>query len=169
MIKIILYKPIKGKEWWWSNLVKFVTGSDYYHSAIWISGYIYEETAYFDSSNKWISGVRKYKSEPNGDVYVLRSEVIVDEEAIKTWVEMQISLKVPYNFPLLISMFFVYPLRWLWKILKWSPFKSAVFGYIYSEFVDYCLMAGGVDLLPDRSEAYTVPGDIAKSKLLIKE
>ena len=169
MIKILLYRPAKGQEYWWSKLVKFVTGSDYYHAAIWISGYIYEETAYFDSNNKWISGVRKYKSAPNGDVFSLRPGVIVDEGAIKTWADLKIDINVPYNFPLLFSMFFVYPLRWLWKILKWSPFKSAVFGYICSEFVDYCLLAGGVDLLPNRSEAYTVPGDIAESKLLIRE
>ena len=169
MIKILLYRPAKGQEYWWSKLVKFVTGSDYYHAAIWIDGYIYEETAYFDSNKKWISGARKYKSEPNGDIYILRPEVVVDEENIKTWAELMVDTSVPYNFPLLIAIPIIYPLRWLWKILKWSPFKSAVFGYICSEFVDTALLAGGVDLLPNRSEAYTVPGDLAKSKLLIKE
>lgn len=160
MIRILLYKPTK--EWWWSKLVKAVTGSDYYHSALWIDGYIYEDTAYFDKY-KWISGVRKRKAGLEGDIFSLKGEVIIDEEEVKKWAEQRIGK--PYNFPLLIAMPIVFPLRWLWRILKWSPFKRAVFGYICSEFVDLALKAGGVDLLPD-SEYYTTPGDLAKSELL---
>jgi len=82
---------------------------------------------------------------------------------------IRVLLYKPDNMPLLLSMWFVYPLRWLWKILKWSPFQNRVFGYICSSFVDACLKAGGVDLLPNRTEYYTTPGDLAKSELLERE
>ena len=168
MIKVLLYKPKKGHEWWWAKLIHAVTGSWYYHAALWIDGYIYEEAAYFNH-NKWVSGVRKYKSVPNGDVFVLKPEVIIDEAEVKEWAEVLIKNRAKYNFPLLIAMPIIYPLRWLWRILGWSPFEKAVFGYICSEFVDLCLIQGGVDLLPDDEEYYTTPGDLAESELLTKE
>ena len=180
MIRLLFYKPTK--EWWWSKLVEAVTGSDYYHVALWIGdviynkprhgqsiGYIYEEVAYFDSKGGWHGGAVKRKAGLERDVFKIRDEIIVDEAKIKEWVEILSKRSVKYNLSLLIAMPIIYPLRWLWKILKWSPFKPAVFGYICSTFVDFCLKMGGVDLLPDRSEYYTTPGDLAKSELLVKE
>jgi len=167
MIRVLLYQT--KNHYWWDKLVHAVTGSWYYHAALWIDGYIYEETAYFDKNKNWISGARKRKSGLEGDIYKLIDDAIVDEERVRDWAEQMIRINEPYNFPLLIAMPIIYPLRWLWRILNWSPFNLAVFGDICSSFVDKSLKAGGIDLLPEQNERYTTPGDIAKSEILEQE
>lgn len=176
MVKILLYK--QKKHFWFDKIVHAVTGYWYYHTALWIgdvvynspfenqsTGTIYESAAYFDQNNKWHSGIRKYKSHPTGEVWRFKIPPTPEQEKrIKAFAESEIG--EPYNFSKLIGMVFIYPLRWLWKLIGYVPFSWEFMGKICSVYVDACIIAGGIDLFPDRGEKDTVPGDFSKSPLL---
>jgi hypothetical protein len=145
MIRILLYRAggdIIGR------LIRYFTESEWGHVAIYVGGYTYEQT--------W-PGVRKTPGMIACDLALIPPTL--NEPNMIDWLEAQVSAKMRYNWPRLVAMCIVYPLRWFFSKCNWVPFSAAIFGEVCSSFIDEAVKAGGVDLWPYRDEHATVPGD----------
>jgi hypothetical protein len=78
----------------------------------------------------------------------------------------QLNKRRPYNIFKLLVLAFVIPNRKFFERLRWIPFDGADLGDVCSSATDRAKKAAGIDLLVDRMEGYTAPGDFCDSPLL---
>ncbi|MBE3088020.1 MAG: hypothetical protein IMZ71_02740 [Chloroflexi bacterium] len=145
MTRILLYRAANDAL---GKLIRYFTESEWGHVAIYAGGATYEQT--------W-PGVKKTEGRNTADLSLIPP--LLDEVAMIAWLETSVSAKLRYNWPRLVAMIVVYPLRWFFNKLGWVPFSAAIFGEICSSYGDEAIKVGGLDAWPYRGEHATVPGD----------
>lgn len=142
------------------KLTKIITKGDYVHSSIYLDGKIYD------------FGVRLYNTDLKQGFYVhdVTGDIYEPKIALTT---QQVYLMInelnkynKYGLIMLLSMWWVYPLRKLWKRIGWVPFSNVYSGNICSEAIDKVYKSAGIDLIENELEGYTTPSDLAKSNKL---
>ena len=146
----------------------FFTGSSFVHAALYFNGAMWESGVWTEGK-KLFHGAKMTTGQRRGDMELRMKRALtnLENEKLTIWLVSQVRERMPYNFLKLLVLMIVYPTRWLWKWLKYVPFQADFWGEVCSEFVDKAFKEGaGIDLLPNRLEDYTVPGDFLASPLL---
>jgi hypothetical protein len=171
---VFLYKG--GKDWV-GKAIKYVTGSPYAHTAVYIDGLTFDSTVWLlPKSKPWM--LWRYRSGIRITVGVLgvpdlvlnlvypRTPLNIVDGLLKA-ISM-VNGRAWYNFLLLVCDALLYPTRPLWKWIyhktEWAPFMGPSTNCSYA--VDEIIKATGVDLWPDTPESLTVPGDYPSCLLL---
>ncbi len=152
----------KGFEKLVLDAIVFFTESPYVHVLLYMDDEFWESTIFMDG--KWLfSGVRTRKNVPHQVALEPIKDLTAEEKKkIKKYMEKMRDYNVPYNFARLVALAVVYPLKGIFKLLNWVPFKAEFFGEVCSTFVDEAYEQAGRDLLPNEMEEYTAPGDFLK-------
>jgi len=147
--------------------IMFFTGFPYTHTAIYLDGKTYDYSVWKEGK-KWKTGVRVTEGVMRADEYYEPTFDLTKEESF-AMVRYSIMLKqYPYNFFKLLSLAIVYPLRKIFKLLKWVPFDNVIFGDVCSVLPDEAYKFTGYDIFPDGREGYTVPGMYTECNFLTK-
>lgn len=145
------------------KVIQFVTNSKYHHVVLYLDGYYWESTVWYEGK-KMYHGIKKSKSIWHYDTAL---EPVVDltkdqVEGLNKYFEREKEANSPYNFLRLVSLLFVYPTRWLWKLIGWVPFSNQIFGEVCSSRIDEAYHEIGFDILPDEFHGYTAPVDFLR-------
>jgi len=147
--------------------IKRITGKPYGHAKAYLWGLTWESTVWW--SIYWFkSGIRVTFGETTSDEYwqPKPAETVSQVRAeIKYFLE-QLNTRRPYNIFKLLVLAYVIPHRAFFEKIHWIPFDNANMGEVCSTTVDEAKKAAGIDLLVDRMEGYTAPGDFRDSPLL---
>lgn len=160
-IRVISYKTRPDQ---FSKLVRFVnkcicffTDSQYWHTAIELGEYKYE------SGHPY--GAERTRMRTVPDVYTKVDTYQVTEDQFKRmsdYAELKLKQNLRYNHYKLVILAFFYPTRRIWDKIKWVPFSNDYFGMVCSVFVREIMLAGDMDLMPDRYKELTAPGDFRR-------
>jgi len=169
------YEPLSNRlRNLFSKAIVWFTRSPYTHVAIYWMGAVWESTQWEDEEGKKhlscvVTEGRHGRGEhPPAEVYQLglrMSELQLgqlEEYLRSTTIERQ-----PYNLLRGLCMAFVWPTRWFWRWINWTPFKADCFGEFCSSYVDEAFKRAGVDLFPERLEEITIPGMFPNSPRLV--
>jgi len=148
-----------------TKLIKEVTGCPVTHCIIYMYGSYYESTIKRQGL-KWYNGVIRDFSIKKGYTQAHFKGFLTIEQTQKMYEFLYHRIGVRYNWLLLLNMWWIYPLKGLWKKLQWSPYSKKMFGFICSQLVDSAYLDVGIDLVKDRKAAYTSPCDLYNSKKL---
>lgn len=137
---------LPGVKHWPRNVIQWLivmfTGHAYVHLAVYCQRATYESTGVGGWGAKRTFGVLECDErwEP--------SVPLTDGEVVKAtiWTAKQLRKKRPYN----LLKFLCFPLRGLWRLLKWAPFDAPGWGEVCFTFVDEWYLAAGRDYVKGR-------------------
>lgn len=167
---IVLWQYHKSRKWYKtiiSKLICFFTNSKYTHVSIYFEGYTYESTV-MNNQNGALKTMGLASSDVRSFKY-LKFRIPLNmkqHDNLRIVLNNSIVEAKPYNFLKLFILAIVYPTRKFWNWLGWVPFQAECFGSVCSVYVDQIFKDMGIDLLPNKNEEYTAPGDFIKNKLL---
>ena len=146
------------------KVIQFITQSRYYHVVLYLNGWYWESTVWFEGK-KMLHGMKRSKSLWHYDTALEPVQDLTDNEVkiMELHLMRELKKKRPYNVLKLIALIIVYPTRWIWRALGWVPFSNNVFGYVCSVFVDEAYMHIQRDILPDDYHEYTAPVDLLRT------
>lgn len=164
---VILGKTRKREDYGnWLNrfvakAIEYFTGQPYAHVLIILNNTVYEST---------VGGAQKkeYKEDEykgKYSVYLDPKRDLTEKEIdqMVSYADTTIKENWPYNYLKLFTLAIVYPTRKFWNKLGWVPFQRDWFGTVCSVYVDQIYKSAGIDLLPEKNEEYTSPGDFLNS------
>ena len=147
--------------------IKRVTGKPYGHSKTYIWNLVFESTVWW-VGYWWKTGIRVNADTPRAaEWWQLRVPMSPEEvnAELDYWLD-NLDKRRPYNVFKLLILALVIPHRKFFERLGWVPFDNDKLGEVCSVSCDEAKKAAGIDLFPERMEAYTAPVDFRESFLL---
>jgi hypothetical protein len=142
---------------WMAKAIAFFTGKPFNHAAVIHGGDTWEED---------VGGARQTPGLRAADEYWAPDVPLTPEEAARGLVYLQVTTGMgirrpwPYNWLLTGIMAIVYPTRWFWRWIGWTPFASQLLGANCSAYVDMYWKYAGRDIRPGWQEQMSAPGDL---------
>ena len=163
---IFLWPYEKSDKPFWNfvgKAISFFSGYPYTHDAILVDGNVYEYSVW-TQDGKWKTGLRvtpieEFEKVRYGyEIWKPTFTLTKKESSMMVYYAETFLAPHRYNVLKLLSLAVVYPLRGIFKKLKWVPFDSFLFGDVCSMVPDEMMMYAGIDLFPDDIGGYIVPG-----------